>query len=274
MKRVSIVMKKLSIVIIAIGVIIFTIPIIGQITTSYLENKMISSWQKGQDLSKDKVYTTIYNVYNIIVDTFSVERQSEQAFADDLEDQTGDEVLTDADVDDNGTNENLQPTDNNKTTTPVPTVVGSSSSPKPTAVSKTIRKQKKQQVIGIIKIQKIKVNLPIVEGVEKQNLRVGIGHFPGTARPGTEGNGAFAGHRSYALGKMFNRLNELVKGDTITIITKKGSYVYRIYDKFVVLPKDVYVLNRVMNDNIITLVTCTPIRIATHRLIIRARLIN
>lgn len=271
MKRLSLIMKKLSIVIIVIGAMIFTIPIIGQVTTNYLESKMISSWQNGQDLSKDRVYTVIYNAYNKIVDTFSVEKQSEQAFTDDLADQSGDEVQADGD---SGTNEDLKPTGNAQATTPVPTIVGSSSSPKSTLVPKPIKKQKKQEVIGIIKIPKIKVSLPIVEGVKKQNLRVGIGHFPGTAMLGNEGNSALAGHRSYALGKMFNRLNEIVKGDTITIITKKGNYIYKVYDKFVVLPEDVYVLNKVKNDNIITLVTCTPVRIATHRLIVRARLMN
>jgi sortase A len=274
MKRFSLIMKKLSIVIIVIGVIIFTIPIIGQVTTNYLESKMISSWQNGQDLSKDQVYTTIYNVYNKIVDTFSVEKQSEQAFTDDLEDQTGDEVVSDEDFGDDGTNEDLQPTGNVQVTTPVSTIEGATSTPKPTVAPKPIKKQKKQEVIGIIKIPKIKVSLPIVEGVKKQNLRVGIGHFPGTAKLGYEGNSALAGHRSYALGKMFNRLNELVNGDMITIITKKGSYTYKVYEKFVVLPEDVYVLSKVKNDNVITLVTCTPVRIATHRLIVRARLMK
>jgi sortase A len=274
MKRLSIVMKKFSVVIIAIGIIVFSVPIIGQVTTNYLEDKMISSWQNGQDLSQDKLYTTIYNAYNKIVDTFSVEKQSEETFTDDLEDQTGDEVLTGEDIEEDETDENLQPTDMAQATTPVPTVVGASTLPKPTTAPKPIKKRKKQEVIGIIKIPKIKVNLPIVEGVKKQSLRVGIGHFPGTAKLGTEGNSALAGHRSYALGKMFNRLNEIVNGDMITIITKKGSYTYKVYEKFVVLPKDVYVLNKVKNDNIITLVTCTPVRVATHRLIVRARLSN
>lgn len=223
-------MRKLSILIIIIGVLVFCVPIIGKITTNYLETKMVSDWQNGTRDTKSKVYQGIYDIYNKTVDAFSVEKKSELSLVDKLPSK-----LKKSNV--------------------------SSSSP-----------SLSQEVVGIIKISKIDVNLPIVEGINKQNLRVGIGHFPETAKLGTVGNCALAGHRSYALGHFFNRLDELVIGDEITIVTKKGQLKYKVFDKFVVLPQQVSVLNNIKNDSIITLITCTPIRIATHRLIVVARL--
>jgi sortase A len=129
-----------------------------------------------------------------------------------------------------------------------------------------------QKMLGLIEIKKINVNLPIVEGVESNNLKAGIGHIPGSAGLGQLGNSALAGHRSYTFGNFFNRLDELQIGDSITISTKKSKYTYTIYEKLVVLPEDVYVLKGTNDESIITLITCTPVRVATHRLIIHARL--
>jgi sortase A len=129
-----------------------------------------------------------------------------------------------------------------------------------------------QKMLGLIEIKKINVNLPIVEGVESSNLKAGIGHIPGSADLGQLGNSALAGHRSYTFGNFFNRLDELQIGDSITISTKKSKYTYTIYEKLVVLPEDVYVLKGTNDESIITLITCTPVRVATHRLIVHARL--
>ena len=131
---------------------------------------------------------------------------------------------------------------------------------------------KNGKVLGIIKIDKIDIRMPIVEGTTQENLSVGIGHIPGTAGLGMNGNAALAGHRNYTFGRFFSRLDELKKGDKVTIITKTKTYTYIIYEKLVVLPDDVSVLKYKENDNIITLITCTPMRASTHRLIIHARL--
>lgn len=98
-----------------------------------------------------------------------------------------------------------------------------------------------------------------------------MGHFEGTALPGEKGNCSIAGHRSYTYSEFFNRLDELAIGDEITIKTPKGSFKYVVYDKFVVEPSRVEVLDAT-EDATLTLVTCTPVRIATHRLIVKAML--
>jgi sortase A len=148
----------------------------------------------------------------------------------------------------------------------------------PSGSSKTgpsdVKKADSQRILGLIKIEKIKVYLPIVEGIKKENLRVGIGHIPGTAALGSPGNSCLAGHRSYTLGRFFNSLDKLIVGDNVTIITKKTNYIYKVYEKLVVTPDTLSILDSNNKENIITLITCTPIYKATHRLVIHARLEN
>ncbi|WP_242841122.1 class D sortase [Clostridium akagii] len=129
----------------------------------------------------------------------------------------------------------------------------------------------KNGTIGILTISKIDLKVAIGEGADLKTLKYAVGHFKGTAMPGQKGNFCLAGHRSYTFGEYFNRLGELKDGDEIQVKTVNGEYKYKVYDIQVVLPSQVQVLNPT-TDSTMTLVTCTPIRIATHRLIIKARL--
>ncbi len=131
---------------------------------------------------------------------------------------------------------------------------------------------KSQTVLGIIKIDKIKIKYPIVEGVKPSNLSRAIGHIPGTPGLGQPGNCSLAGHRNYTFGRYFNRLDEVKVGDTISVTTKKAEFRYKVYQKLVVKPDDVSVLKGSKDETELTLITCTPIYIATHRLILHARL--
>ncbi len=125
--------------------------------------------------------------------------------------------------------------------------------------------------IGIMKIPKLDLKVAIGEGIDDKTLRYAVGHFEGTAMPGEKGNFAVAGHRSYTYSEYFNRLDELNVGDDIIVKTKKGEFTYKIYEKRVVEPTEVSVLDKT-KDATITLVTCTPIRVATHRLIVKGML--
>ena len=135
-------------------------------------------------------------------------------------------------------------------------------------------KNYKPRVIGRIEIKKIKVDIPIIRGTSQEDLKWGAGYFIGSAPLGHRGNAALAGHRSYTFGKHFNRLNEMAKGDEITIKTKEDIYRYRVYDKRIVDPYDFSVLAPQGEEKILTLITCEPIYIATHRLIIHAKLME
>ena len=125
--------------------------------------------------------------------------------------------------------------------------------------------------IGIIRIPKIDLKVAVGEGVDMETLKYAVGHFPETAMAGEKGNFCVAGHRSYTYSEYFNRLDEVNKGDEIYVKTEKGEFKYVVYQIEVVEPSEYSVLDKT-NDATMTLVTCTPIRVATHRLIIKARL--
>lgn len=127
--------------------------------------------------------------------------------------------------------------------------------------------------VGILSIPKIDLKVAVGEGVDMKTLKYAAGHFPDTPYPGELGNSAIAGHRSYTYNQFFNRLDEVEKDDEIKVQTKNGEFTYVVYKKFVVLPEEVSVLNDT-EDSTLTLVTCTPIRSATHRLIIKAKLMD
>lgn len=122
--------------------------------------------------------------------------------------------------------------------------------------------------LGILTIPKIDLSVLIGQDVGNDILRFAVGHFKGTALPGETGNCCIAGHRNYTWGKFFNRLNEVAKGDKILIDRDGKTYTYTVTETLVVDPEDTWVLNQTQNAEI-TLVTCTPIRVATHRLIVK-----
>jgi sortase A len=130
----------------------------------------------------------------------------------------------------------------------------------------------KEGTIGIISIPKIELNVALSEGIDANTLKYAVGHFIGTPMPGDKGNFCVAGHRSYAYNEYFNRLDELGIGDKITVTTVGGEFTYEVYESKVVKPEETSVLNNTENSEI-TLVTCTPIRVATHRLIVKGRMI-
>ncbi|HBD86045.1 MAG TPA: sortase, partial [Clostridiales bacterium] len=78
-----------------------------------------------------------------------------------------------------------------------------------------------------------------------------------------------AGHRSYTWGSFFSRLDELEAGNEILVDRSGITYTYIVEETFVVAPEDTWVLSET-EDARITLITCTPVRVATHRLIVRA----
>lgn len=112
----------------------------------------------------------------------------------------------------------------------------------------------KKGTIGILSIPKIQLNVALSEGVDTDVLRYAVGHFTGTPMPGSKGNFCVAGHRSYTYNQYFNRLDELVRGDKITVTTTAGEFTYEVYEIKVVEPEEISVLDNT-KDAEITLVT-------------------
>ncbi|MEU9836046.1 class E sortase [Streptosporangium sp. NPDC048047] len=120
----------------------------------------------------------------------------------------------------------------------------------------------------------------VVEGVDWEQLRMGPGHYPGSALPGKIGNFVISGHRTtYAA--PFNRLDELHRGDYIVVDARDARYTYRVTGKHVVDPTDLDVIapNPAHPDRrpikaLITLSTCHPEYSAAQRLIVTGELEN
>ena len=130
--------------------------------------------------------------------------------------------------------------------------------------------------VGFIEIPKIDLVRVMVEGVSKQELKLGPGHYPGTPLPGQAGNSGIAGHRT-TYGAPFNRIDELAPGDEVIITTPQGRFVYKVIagpvapDQawYTVDPSDVSVLDN-FGDNRITLTACHPKYSAAERIVVNA----
>jgi sortase A len=129
------------------------------------------------------------------------------------------------------------------------------------------------KALAVIDIPKIRLdNKVIVEGVGREELRKGPGHVPSTVLPGQDGAFGVSGHRT-TYGAPFYRLNELAKGDTITVVSKEAIYTYTVTRTAIVRPTDTQVLDDVEGPDgkpkaTITLTTCHPRYSARKRLIV------
>lgn len=131
-------------------------------------------------------------------------------------------------------------------------------------------------------IPKINVQIPTVfdeksadEAAVQRALERGVIHYPTTVLPGQQGNAAFFGHSSnniFNKGKYkfaFVLLHELVPGDIFYLTSDKKVYTYRVYDKRVVPPSEISVLNNVAGKvATATLITCDPPGTSTNRLVV------
>ena len=107
--------------------------------------------------------------------------------------------------------------------------------------------------LGILRIPKISVEVPILEGTDDLSLNRGVGHVPGTAGPGENGNVAIAGHRD----GFFRGLKDVVIGDRIEMVTLQRTETYTIDGVFIVERNDVSVLQPESLSSL-TLITCYP----------------
>lgn len=126
--------------------------------------------------------------------------------------------------------------------------------------------------IATLKIPSIDLSLPVLSGATQQNMKYAAAHLTETAGFGEIGNAAISAHRMRAKGRLFNRLNEVAVGDTITVAEGDDSFEYTVYKVSVVDPSDVSVLSYNNTDKRLTLITCEPIVNPTHRLIVHAEI--
>jgi sortase A len=117
-----------------------------------------------------------------------------------------------------------------------------------------------------IVIPAINIDWPVVEGDSWEELKQGIGHRVGSANPGERGNLVLSGHDD-VFGEPFRDLEKLDVGKDVLVYAGGTSFRYIIKAKRVVAPNDLSVLGSSKNP-IVTLITCTPYRVDTNRLIL------
>lgn len=131
-------------------------------------------------------------------------------------------------------------------------------------------------MIGYLQINSIHVNLPIYHGVSQDVLQRAIGHIEGSSLPigGPSTHCAVSGHRGLPSAKLFSDLDRLTEGDTFTVTVLNQTITYEVDKIHIVDPTDMRDLDIVMGMDYMTLVTCTPYGVNTHRLLVRGHRID
>lgn len=127
-------------------------------------------------------------------------------------------------------------------------------------------------VTGQIVIPSIDVDLPIYHSIDGDGMNHGVGHMPSTSLPigGDSTHSVLAGHTGLPSAHIFDRLTELEVGDWFIIRVLGEDHAYRVISTEVVLPDQTDSLAIQDGRDLVTLVTCTPYGINTHRLLIHA----
>ncbi len=131
-------------------------------------------------------------------------------------------------------------------------------------------------VMGHIEIEKLGVDLPVYHDVTESVLQVGIGHIPGTSLPaGTTGSHAIlSGHRGLPSAKLFSELDQMIEGDTFLLHIMNQTFAYQVDNISIVLPEETQSLTIYPDKDYVTLVTCTPYGVNTHRMLVRGRRVD
>ncbi len=131
-------------------------------------------------------------------------------------------------------------------------------------------------IMGSLEIPKIQVELPIYHGTEDEVLSNGIGHLEGTSLPigGENTHSVLTGHRGLPSSKLLVRLDEMKIGDLFFIHTYKEVMAYKVEEIMVVKPEDTAWMEIKDEKDLVSLVTCTPFGINSHRLIVTGRRVD
>lgn len=131
-------------------------------------------------------------------------------------------------------------------------------------------------MMGYLTIDKIKVELPIYHTVSETVLNSNVGHLEGTSLPigGKGTHSVLSAHRGLPSAKLFTELDKLEIGDTFKITILDETHVYKVDKISIVKPNDRNELKINKDNDYITLLTCTPYGINTHRLLVRGERIQ
>ena len=127
-------------------------------------------------------------------------------------------------------------------------------------------------MMGYLTIPRLDETIPIYHGTSEAVLQVGSGHLEGTSLPigGDSTHAAISGHRGLPTAKLFTDLNLMREGDRFYIRILKDTYAYEVDSITTVLPTDASELAIRAGEDRVTLITCTPYAVNTHRLLVGA----
>lgn len=131
-------------------------------------------------------------------------------------------------------------------------------------------------VMSRLRIPKIDVDLPVYHGATDEILRKGVGHLYGSSMPvgGGGSHPVLTGHSGLPESELFTDLFDLQLGDTFQVDTVGRTMTYQVFNIDTVEPTDISDLGVVEGRDLVTLVTCTPIGVNSHRLIVQAERID
>ncbi|MEV7798990.1 class C sortase [Microbacterium foliorum] len=127
-----------------------------------------------------------------------------------------------------------------------------------------------------VRIPRIHVDLPIFHGTDEETLSRGIGHLYGSSLPvgGPGTHSVLTGHNGFVQATLFDDIDELVAGDIIVVTALGEDLYYEVDQTTTVLPDEADELRQVAGKDYLTLVTCTPTGVNTHRLLVRAERVD
>lgn len=131
-------------------------------------------------------------------------------------------------------------------------------------------------IMGTVTIPSINVQLPVYHGTSDRVLNVAAGHIEGTTLPvGGEGtHGVISAHRGLPSARLFTDLNKVVEGDLFMIDVLNRTFTYQVDRILIVEPDQLEALNIEPGMDYVTLQTCTPYGINTHRMLVRGHRVD
>lgn len=133
-----------------------------------------------------------------------------------------------------------------------------------------------QEKIGVVTIPKINTVLPLYAGTRESVLQRGVGHLEGTSLPvgGINTHSVITAHRGLPDARLFTDLDQMELGDIFFIESMAGELYYEVDDIIIVEPHETDKVMIVEGEDYLTLLTCTPYMINSHRLLVRGRRIS
>lgn len=128
-------------------------------------------------------------------------------------------------------------------------------------------------IMGYVDIPLIQVRIPIYHGTSEGVLQIAAGHLEGSAIPvgGKDTHSVISAHRGLPSAKLFTDLDKLVVGDIFTINILGQVYTYEVEEILIVEPHEISKLAIIPGGDYVTLMTCTPYGVNSHRMLLRSR---